>query len=131
MKKFSAIVVLASYWIVTGCALVILGVGAGAGTFAYIDGELKRSYYANYEKTYHVCTTILNDLKQPLNEETTDGVTTKLKTERSDGTPMTVKITILEPEWTEVAVRTGAVGLWKKDISEQFHKFVEERLFEK
>ena len=94
----------------------------------YIDGELKRAYQANYEKTYQVCTGILNVLNQPIHEETTDGVQTTIKTERSDGTPMTIKVTILEPKWTEVSVRTGVVGLWKKDISEQFHKFVEERL---
>jgi len=41
---------------------------------------------------------------------------------------MTIKVTILEPKRTEVSVRTGWLGLWKKDISEQFHKFVEERI---
>ena len=74
---------------------------------------------------------ILNDLKQPVIEETTDGVQTTIKTERSDGTPMTVKVTILDPDRTEVSVRTGMVGLWKRDISEQYHKFVEERLIKK
>ena len=28
-------------------------------------------------------------------------------------------------------VRTGAVGLWKKEISKQFHEFIEERLANK
>ncbi|UCE55665.1 MAG: DUF3568 family protein [Desulfobacterales bacterium] len=128
MKKLSAFLVFVGVWIIAGCVAVIVGAGAGVGTYAYIDGELKRAYQANYEKTYQVCTGILNDLNQPIHEETTDGVQTMIKTERSDGTPMTIKVTILEHKWTEVSVRTGVVGLWKKDISEQFHKFVEERL---
>ena len=125
------ILVCAAYWVITGCAAVIVGAGAGAGAYAYIDGELKRTYKAKYEKTYDVCVSILNDLSQPIIEETTDGVTTTLQTNRSDGTPMRINVTILERDWTEVGVRTGTVGFWKKDISKQFHKFVEERLISK
>jgi hypothetical protein len=44
---------------------------------------------------------------------------------------MTLKVTIVERDLTEVGVRTGALGVWKKDISKQFHKFVEERLISK
>jgi hypothetical protein len=132
MKKLSALLVLAAFFAMTGCAAVLLGVGAGAGagagTYAYIDGQLERTYPASYERTYQACTGILKDLNLPIKEETTDGAQTTIKTERSDGTPMTIKLTILNPDWTEVSVRTGVVGLWKKDISEQFHNFLEERL---
>jgi hypothetical protein len=131
MKKLMIILVCASCSLVSGCAAVIFGAGAGAGTYAYIDGELKRTYNAEYEKTYRVCVGILNDLSQPITEEKTDGVTTTIQTKRSDGTPMTIKVTILKRDSTEVGVRTGAVGLWKKDISRQFHKFVEQRLISK
>lgn len=131
MRKLWTILIFAGLLMITGCVAVIIGAGAGAGTYAYIDGALKRAYAANYEKTYQVCMGILNNLKQPIIEETTDGVQTTIKTERSDGTPMTVKITILDPARTEVSVRTGMIGLWKKDISEQYHKFVEERLMQK
>jgi hypothetical protein len=128
MKKLSALLVFAAFWAMTGCAAVLLGAGAGAGTYAYIDGQLERTYPASYERTYQACTGILKDLNLPIKEETTDGAQTTIKTERSDGTPMTIKLTILNPDWTEVSVRTGVVGLWKKDISEQFHNFLEERL---
>ena len=128
MKKLSTLLVFAGFWILTGCVAVILGAGAGAGTYAYVDGQLQRAYHANYEKTYQVCTGILKDLNSSIEKETTDGVQTTIETKRSDGTPMTIKLKILDPDWTELSVRTGSVGLWKKDISEQFHKFIEERL---
>jgi hypothetical protein len=44
---------------------------------------------------------------------------------------MRIRVIILEPEWTEISIRTGVVGLWKKDISKQFHEFIEERLVKK
>jgi hypothetical protein len=129
MKNRAALLVMAGVAMLTGCVAVV--VGAGAGAYAYIDGALKRSYPADYEKTYQVCVGILKDLNQPILAEKTDGVQTTISTERSDQTPMTIKVTILEPGRTDVSVRTGTIGLWKKDISEQYHKFIEERIAEK
>ena len=128
MKIRAAFPVMAGLFLLTGCVAVVVGAGAGAGTFVYSQGALKRSYEADYEKTYQVCVGLLKDLDQPILKETTDGVHTMIDTERSDKTPMTIKVTILEPGRTEVSVRTGTVGLWKKEISEQYHKFIEERL---
>jgi hypothetical protein len=41
---------------------------------------------------------------------------------------MSVRVRIIDPEWTEVSVRTGHIGVWKKQISEQFHEFIAERI---
>jgi hypothetical protein len=71
---------------------------------------------------------ILADLKQPILEEKTDGTQTTIRSERSDGTPISVRVRIIDPEWTEVSVRTGHIGVWKKQISEQFHEFIAERI---
>lgn len=111
-----------------GCIALVVGAGAGAGTFAYVNGQLSRTYHASYEKTYAVSHQILTDLKQPILEETTDGTQTTIRSERVDGTPMTVRLRIIDPDWTEVTVRTGYVGVWKRQISEQYHEFVAERI---
>ena len=103
--------------LLSGCVAVVVGAGAGAGAYAYVDGALKRSYPADYEKTYRVCVGILQDLNQPIKAETTDGVQTTISTERGDQTPMTIRIAIVEPGRTEVSVRTGTIGMCKKDIS--------------
>ncbi len=131
MKRPSVASLCLSFLVCTGCAAVIIGAGVGAGAYAYIDGALKRSYAAKYEPTYQACIRVLTDLNQPIKSESTDGHQTTIETERSDGTPMRIKVTIQNPEWTEVSIRTGAVGLWKKDISKQFHEFIEERLVKK
>ncbi len=127
-KIRATFLVMAGLSILTGCVAIVVGAGAGAGTYVYAEGALKRSYAADYEKTYQVCVGILADLNQPILKETTNGAHTSISTERSDKTPMFIKITILEPGRTEVSVRTGTFGLWKKDISEQYHRFIEERL---
>ncbi|UCF94103.1 MAG: DUF3568 family protein [Desulfobacterales bacterium] len=119
---------LAACTLIVACIPVAIGVGTGASTFAYIDGELKRNYPARYDEIFQVCTGLMQDLNLPINAKTTDGIQTTIQTERPDGTPMTIKVAILELNLTEVAVRTGAVGLWKKDVSEQFHGLIEDRL---
>jgi hypothetical protein len=129
LKNLFLLILVSSAFLTTGCiAPLVIGAGAGAGAYAYIDGQLTRTYEAKYEKTYQICKSILADMKQPVLEETTDGIQTTIESKRPDETPMTVKVRIIDPDWTEVSVRTGFLGVWKKEISEQFHEFLAERL---
>ncbi len=128
LKRLYLLIVMLHLLLTTGCIAVVVGAGVGAGAFAYFDGQLSRTYEAKYETTYQVCKSILKDLKQPILEEKADGIQTIIKSERTDETPMTIKIAIVDPDWTEVSVRTGFSGVWKKEISEQFHDFIAERI---
>ncbi len=123
-----AALLLLGIWLLGGCVAVIVGAGVGVGTYTYVKGELKRSYQARFDETLQVCTDILTDLGQPINDKTTDGEKTTIRTKRKDGTEQTINVSIIDADWTEVSVRTGAFGFWKKDISEQFHEFLAERL---
>jgi hypothetical protein len=127
-KKRIVMPVLLITWLLTGCVALIVGAGVGAGTYTYVNGELTRSYQAKFDQTLQVCIDILNDLNQPILEKVTDGEKTTIKSERKDGTPQTIQVSILSMDWTQVSVRTGVVGYWKKDISQQFHEFIAERL---
>jgi len=128
IAKIKALLVVLSIWLLAGCVAVIVGAGVGAGSYTYTQGELKRSYPAKFEKTLQVCIEILKDLDQPILEKTTDGEKTTIKTKRKDDTAQTIEVSILNVDWTQVSVRTGVVGYWKKDISEQFQEFIAERL---
>ena len=118
-------------WLLAGCvgAVVIGGLaGTGVGTYTYVKGELIRSYEAKFDQTLQVCTDIIIDLDQPVIKKVTDGEKTTISTERKDGTYQSIAVSIESTEWTQVSVRTGTFGYWKKDISEQFHEFIAERL---
>ena len=127
-KRIRAALLLLSIWLLTGCVAVIVGAGVGAGTYTYIKGELKRSYQTQFNKTLQVCIDILDDLNQPIIDKSTDGEKTTIRSKRKDGTEQTIDIAIISIDWTEVSVRTGVVGFWKKDISQQFHEFIAERI---
>lgn len=127
-RKITAALLLLGIWLLTGCVAVIVGAGVGVGTYTYIKGELKRSYPAKFDKTLQVCIDILADLNQPIIDKTTDGEKTTIRTKRKDGTDQTIDVSIISIDWTQVSVRTGVVGYWKKDISQQFHEFIAERI---
>ena len=127
-RKINTALLLLSIWLLTGCAAVIVGAGVGAGTYTYIKGELTRSYQVKFDKTLQICIDILEDLNQPIIDKTTDGEKTTIRSKRKDGTEQTIDIAIISIDWTEVSVRTGVVGFWKKEISQQFHEFIAERI---
>lgn len=111
-----------------GCAALVVGAGAGAGAYSYVQGELIRSYPAPYPEVMRVCRQILEDLAMPVQETRSDGDQTVISTERKDGTPMTIKVRIINLEVTEVAIRTGRVGFWDREASTSFHEFITARL---
>jgi uncharacterized protein YceK len=127
-SKLSIWIVAICWGMVSGCAAVVVATGAGAGAYTYVNGELARAYPASYTRTLEACTRILNDLNMPIREQTSDGVQTTIAAERQDGTPMTLKIKIIGLDVTEVSVRTGVVGYWNRDLSQQFQDFISQRL---
>ncbi len=114
--------------VTAGCAALVVGAGAGAGAYSYVQGELIRSYPAAYTEVMRVCAQLLQDLEMPVQATRSDGDQTIITTERKDGTPMTIKVRIVNLEVTEVAIRTGRVGLWDREASASFHEFIAARL---
>ena len=127
--RFAAMALLLFTLMVSGCAAVIVGAGvAGAGAYTYVKGDLKRTYPVKFDKALSVCLSLLDDLNQPIVEKTTDGEKTTIKTTKKDGSPQTINIAIENIESTEISVRTGMFGYWKREASQQFHEFIAERL---
>ena len=127
-RKFAVLLVLSCFWLLVGCAAVVIGTGVGVGTYTYLKGDLKRAYNAKFDQTLNACISILTDLDQPISEKTTDGEKTTIQTERKNGSPQTITVSISSVDWTEVSVRTGVFGYWNRELSEQFHEFLAERL---
>ena len=113
---------------IAGCAPLVVGAGAGAGVYTYMEGELTRAYQASFDKTNRASIAILKKLKISLIKETCDGINTTISGKRADGTPVTIKTKMLAPKITEVSVRSGYLGVWDKQISELIHASIAQRL---
>ena len=76
-------------WAVIGAAAA----AAGAGTYAYVKGDLKRSYEASMDKSWQAAVQSVEELK----------LTT-------DGKSFTINVKRLGENMTEVGVRIGTFG---------------------
>ena len=127
-KNFLIPLILSCYLIAIGCAAVVVGAGAGAGVYTDINGELKRSYQATFDKTIQACTDTLKRLKIKTTEKTNDGIKTRINARCTDGTPVTIKVVMIGPRINEVSVRSGIIGVWDKKVSELIHATIAQRL---
>jgi len=118
-----------SFWVLmVGCGFVVTGAAVGAGVYTYMDGQLQRSYQAPFDQTNQACMATLQSLKIAIIEESSDGLNTTIKAQRTDGTPITIQTAMIEPKITEVSVRSGVVGVWDKKVSELIHASIAQRL---
>ncbi len=127
-RKSAILLIMSCFWLWVGCAVIAVGTGAGVGTYTYLKGDLKRAYNAKFDKTWDACLDILEDLGQPVLEKTTDGEKTVIQTKRKNTSPQTITVSISSVDWTEVSVRSGVFVYWNREVSEQFHEFIAEKL---
>jgi outer membrane protein OmpA-like peptidoglycan-associated protein len=112
-----------------GCAAVIIGAGAaGAGAFAFTKGKLSRTYEYGYHETINASIATLESLKIPVEDKIGDELKTFIFAKRPDGTPVNVEVLRISPNATEVAIRTGKIGVLDKKTSYQIHDFILNRL---
>ena len=116
------------FFVLTGCAAVIIGAGVGAGAFAYINGKLIRTYESEYHAAINAGKETLEDLKIPIHEVAGDELNAVIRAQRPDGTQVTIEVEKVEHNLTEISVRTGTVGIWDRKVSTKIHELIDEKL---
>lgn len=112
-----------------GCAQVIIGgAAAGTGVYTYLKGEVKRSYYKKFDQCVNVSNQVLKSLNVTMLTPSYETAKTVLKAERTNKSIITITITKLKPNLTEISVRSGVVGMWDKELSELIHESIAEKL---
>ena len=101
--------------IMAGCSRqwVILGTAAaavGVGTYAYIKGDLKRTYDVNIEKAWAASVKSVEELKLTTETKTHDAFSGNIKGKMADGKSFEINLKRLGESATEVGVRLGTFG---------------------
>jgi len=109
-----------------GCAAVV--VGAGAGAFAYVSGEVQRDYPAPYAKAVTRTEQVIAQLELVITETSRGGMETRFEGHNQQGTPVRIRVSTLGPDVTKVGVRVGHVGLWDRERAEAIHGYIAQRL---
>jgi hypothetical protein len=96
----------------SGCPAAVVGgaaVGAGTGTYFYINGEMKTDYYYPYEKVWTACEKTVADMRGIdviRNKEIGTGTITTL----IDNEKVLFSIQYKAKNVTMVAIRVGMIG---------------------
>jgi hypothetical protein len=114
--------------LLSGCTLFVAGAATGIGVYSYIDGELKRSYQSDFDKTVQVSAEVLETLDIKITEKISQGMTATIQGEYYNGKPVTIRILRADTRITEVGVRSGLVGVWDKEFSERIHENIAQKL---
>ena len=131
-KRISWIVLLViGAFMISGCAVALVGVaavGAGSGTYYYINGEMKTDYYQPFDATWSACQKSVADMRGVDVEQDKEIGNGKIAAVINDEK---VKITILykAKNVTTVSIRVGLLG--DKLASQLIHDKIGDNLLRK
>ncbi len=94
---------------VSGCAVILAG-GAGAGTVAYIKGELQTNLEASLEKSIEATRSAVENLKFIKISEEVDKLTGEIIARTSQDKKITIKLNKVTENTTKISIRVGMFG---------------------
>jgi hypothetical protein len=96
----------------TGCAVALLGVGAGAGVAGatYVMGKLEDEVDAPVPKVQRATVAALKSLELPVDKERGDKLAAELESETADQKKVWVSITSLTTSRSKIVIRVGLLG---------------------
>jgi len=103
----------------SGCALFVVGAaaGAGAGTYAYVDGELKDTEAVSYDTAYDATMAAMKDMGYAVVENTKGETSAKITVRSTGDNKITITLNKQSSTVTEIRIRVGTFG--DKNLSEQ------------
>jgi len=96
----------------SGCALLVVGgaAAAGAGTVAYVRGELQATVDGALDKTWSATLGALKDLQMPVTDQQKDGLSGKLTARAMGDKKVTVRLKKVTGTTTQIGIRVGTWG---------------------
>ena len=96
----------------SGCVLFLVGAaaGAGAGTYAYVSGELKGSESVSLDKAWNASLAAMKDLEFPITTKSKDALQAEVVARTSADKKIVVKLKKVSDKTTEIRVRVGTFG---------------------
>lgn len=114
MNNFGILLLLVvwSMPIMSGCAVVLLGAGAGAGVAGatYVMGKLEDEVDAPVPKVQRATVAALKTLELPVNKERGDKLAAELESETADQKKIWVSINSLTSSRSKIVIRVGLLG---------------------
>jgi hypothetical protein len=118
-------------FLISGCAAALVGgaaVGAGSGTYFYINGEMKTDYYASFDAVWSACEKTVADMRG-LDVERDKTLATGKIDAVIDEKKVHISVTYKAKNVTTVSIRIGLLG--EKLSSQLIHDKILDNLAKK
>lgn len=96
----------ARQWVILGGAAA----AAGAGTYAYIKGDLKRNYEASIDTAWEASVKAVEELKMTIESKQHDAFSGIIKGKMADGKSFAINLKRLGENLTEIGIRIDTFG---------------------
>ncbi len=96
--------------ITSGCVALVVGAAVGAGTVAYVGGELKATDEVAFDRAWSATLKAMDDLQFKVTKQQKDALEGLLVARRADDTPVTVRVRKQGEKTTEIRIRVGTFG---------------------
>lgn len=94
----------------TGCVALLAGAAVGAGTVAYVAGELKAADEVSLDRAWSASLQAMEDLQFKVTKQQKDALAGLLVARRADDTPVTIRVKKQTDKVTELRIRVGTFG---------------------
>ena len=111
-KVLLAVLIAAALPFGSGCALFLIGgaAAAGAGTVAYVNGELKETEDVAYETAYNAALAAMSDLQYTVVDKSRNLLTIKIVARTIGDKRIQVMLDKQSASVTEIRIRVGTFG---------------------
>jgi len=110
----------------SGCAALIIGGAAGAGTYAYVSGELKTTKNTTLDRAWSASLGAMSDLQFKVTTQQKDALQGRLVARTAADKKVEVNLKKLSDNTIEVRIRVGTFG--DEDLSNLILQKIEKRL---
>ena len=133
MRKIKgwALTLIVGTLLISGCTAALIGgaaVGAGSGTYFYMNGEMKTDYYASFDTTWNACEKTVADMRGldvlPEKEIGKGKISAVINDEK-----VKISVDYKAKNVTTVSIRVGLIG--NKLSSQLIHDKIGDNLMKK
>jgi hypothetical protein len=114
MKYFREFLVLLSFMFfavaVAGCAALLVGSAAGAGSVVYVKGQLKEDMNVSVPAVHDASISTLKGLSLPIFEDNHDKLSARIKSRFANGDDVWIEIESITAKSSKITIRVGILG---------------------
>jgi Protein of unknown function (DUF3568) len=109
LRALAALMLAAALALHSGCLAVAAG-AAGAGTVAFVRGELAATLDQNFDRTEHATNRAIQDLKFAKISEKQDALVAVIVARTAEDKKIEIKVSSMSAAQTRVQIRVGVFG---------------------